>query len=125
MNKCIRLSALLLAAALFLILYSGCGRQTSEETTTPAPVTVTGYILTHVKSGIISYSAEDFQAVGYLELRSDGTAQLTYAEQTEQLLYDADSMWNRETSTEKHNYRISGKVLTLEYYSETLTFLQK
>ena len=126
MKKFIRLISTLLAIAACLILWCGCQQKGNEEVTTAPPeITQTEYMLTHVETGIISYDADDFQASGTLILRSDGTGQLTYADRTEQIIYTASTLWDPENASQKHNYRISGKVLTLEYHSETLTFLQK
>lgn len=111
----------LLALLILCVLFAGCQKQ--ADTTEPTDTT-TSYTLTHVESGIISYSADEFQATGTLDLCSDGTARLYYGDQVTQLLYDAENMWTADAEDQLHPYSISGLVLTLDYYSETLTFLQ-
>lgn len=115
--------ALLLAAVLCPALFAGCKQE--EPPATVPPVTAKVYTLTHIDSGIISYSADAFQTSGSLELRSDGTAKLYYADQTADLLYGDGRMWSSDAEDVYHTYSLSGKVLVLEYYAETLTFLEK
>ena len=115
---------LALVLILPILLLCGCYRQDTAANTDPT-VTQTAYILTHVESGVIRYSADEFETAGSLYLYSDGTAQLYYADQTVNLLYDDASMWTSDAENELHPYHISGSVLTLDYYSDTLTFLRK
>ena len=105
------------------ILLTACGKSEQVATTEPT-VTATSYTLTHVESGVISYQADEFEAAGTLELNSDGTACLHYGDQDTELIYDDSNMWTSDNETELHPYSISGLVLTLEYFSETLTFVQ-
>ena len=111
----------LLVLLILCILFAGCQKQ--ADTAQPT-VTTTSYTLTHVESGIISYNADEFLATGTLDLHSDGTALLYYGDQVTQLLYDEENMWISDVESQLHPYSISGPVLTLDYYSETLTFLQ-
>lgn len=111
----------LLVLLILCVLFAGCQKQADAAQPT---VTTTSYTLTHVESGIISYNADEFQATGTLDLHSDGTAQLYYGDQVTQLLYDEENMWISDAESQLHPYSISGLVLTLDYYSETLTFLQ-
>ena len=106
------------------ILLTGCGAKDQTATTEPT-VTTTSYTLTHVESGVISYQADEFEANGTLDLCSDGTALLYYGNQEVKLLYDEQNMWSSDNEAELHPYSISGLVLTLDYFSETLTFVQK
>lgn len=115
--------ALLLTAVLCLAMFAGCKQE--ESPATVPPVTAKVYMLTHINSGIISYSADEFQTSGSLELYSDGTAKLYYADQTAELLYEDGRMWSLDAEDVYHTYKLSGKVLVLEYYAETLTFLEK
>lgn len=124
MKKCITLRALLLVVALSLFLLAGCSKNKTQETTQPNITSVT-YNLTHIDSGAFSYDADEFQASGKLQLFSDGTATLRYAEQTLSLLYDESNLWSADEPDVLHPYTISGKVLTLEYYTDILTFVEK
>lgn len=117
------ISCAVLPFLLLSILFAGC-RATEQVETTEPTLTTTSYTLTHVESGIISYAADEFDAVGTLELRSDGIARLNYGDQETELIYDESNMWSADNKTELHPYHISGLVLTLDYFSEKLTFIQ-
>lgn len=116
------ISCAVLPFLLLNLLFAGCSATEQVETT--APTSTTSYTLTHVESGIISYTADEFDAVGTLELQSDGTARLNYGGRETELIYDESNMWSADNETELHPYHISGLVLTLDYFSETLTFIQ-
>ncbi len=112
----------------FLILvlcagfFASCGKE--NEPTTEPTITVVSYMLTHIDSGAFSYSADEFRTTGSLDIRSDGTATLFYADQTDQLLYDDSNMWSADDTKTLHSYRQNGKVLVLDYFGDTLTFLE-
>lgn len=111
---------------MILVLWSGvfAGCSKEEPPTTEATVTTVSYMLTHIDSGAFSYSADAFRSSGTLDVRSDGTATLVYADQTTQLLYDDSNMWSAEDPQTLHTYQQNGKVLVLDYFGDTLSFLE-
>ena len=111
---------------MILVLWSGvfAGCSKEEPPATEATVTTVSYMLTHIDSGAFSYSADAFRTSGTLDVHSDGTATLVYAEQTTQLLYDDSNMWSAEDPQTLHAYQRSGMVLVLDYFADTLSFLE-
>ena len=114
---------ILILIVLAFLLLTGC--QKAPEATAPTEITTVVYTLTYIDSGMISYDAEAFLMSGSIELNSDGTATLYYEDQIEELLYSEDQMWSEENEDVLHSYTISGQVLVMDYYGDTLTFVHK
>ncbi len=78
-----------------------------------------------VTSGDILQQAEDAMGDMYVELFSDGTAQLALYGQIKDMEFSDDEMWNIDYANESYDFSVRNGKVTLNDSGDTYVFVKK